>query len=79
MRLVNPLGKEKMATVVDFNGIGDEPMGCACSFYNGQWLTMVARVGHLEIGNCKCQCSYGNENGIANLQIGFNSNDYPMI
>ena len=78
MKLILPLGKEKMVSAADFD---IEPhYGCACSNVNNEYLTDRARIkpeqGVPFPSNCMCLCAYGNENQVANYELGFNSNEW---
>lgn len=64
MRLINPVGKNKMATVADYGATARG--GCACSNVNGTWLTDMVRD---DCGCCHCYCSYGDANLQANEQL----------
>lgn len=76
MKLVMPLGRDKMVSAADFDA---EPrFGCACSSVNGTWLTDSVRINSTDPlpFNCMCQCSYGSANYTANYELGFNSNEW---
>lgn len=79
MKLVLPLGKNKMVSAADFDV---EPrFGCACSKEHDKiWLTNRVRVvpgpGVPLPFDCKCQCSYGDENQVANYELGFAANEW---
>lgn len=78
MKLVLPLGGDKMVTAAEFNGGAEPQFGCACSNVNGRFLTAEKRV--LPPGpypfDCQCKCAYGSENEAANYELGFNSNEW---
>lgn len=78
MKLVLPLGKNKMVSAADFDV---EPrFGCACSNKDGRWLTSEARIiPDIDTPlpfNCCCQCSYGESNRIANHELGLAGNEW---
>ena len=77
MKLVLPVGRDKMVTAAEFNV---EPrFGCACSYVNGHYLTddnaRIFPPGPYPF-NCQCDCSFGQDNKVANYGKGFNGNDW---
>lgn len=67
MRLVNPIGKEKIATIADF--IITPYGGCACS--SGAGLNATAAIElKPPFVTCACQCSHGSANQTANNDLG---------
>ncbi len=77
MKLVLPVGRDKMVTAAEFDV---EPrFGCACSYVNGHYLTDDnARIfpPGLYPFDCQCSCSFGDANEVANQERGFNSNEW---
>ena len=75
MKVVMPLGREKVTSDANFDVM---PYGgCACSYDNEseEWLTAVARYRD-DPSTCQCQCSYGTTNKSANLSLGSNSSEW---
>lgn len=74
MKIVFPVGRNKVATAAEFSV--EPKYGCACSSVDHQWVTdKEARQGPV-MWNCNCYCHYGEENDAANWEIGYNSDEW---
>ncbi len=72
MKLVLPVGRDKMVTAAEFDA--ESRYGCACSFddQDNKWLTEDYARSSIPPGwTCGCQCSHGSENNAANFELGF--------
>ncbi len=74
MKLVLPVGRDKMVTAAEFDA--ESRYGCACSSVNGKYETDDKARNSPVLWNCQCSCHYGEENNAANWEIGYNSDEW---
>lgn len=69
MRLVNPVGREQIEAIANFDIILFGGCACSINYDNGTSDNASAKIRAPQ-GGCACNCSYSNENQIANRQVG---------
>lgn len=74
MKLVMPVGRNKIASSADFDVTPYS--GCACSNVDGTWLTEGMRKNGGPGKPCQCLCAYGSDNRAANFSLGNNASEW---